>query len=58
MIVLFVAVLVGGFVLALAVGSLLGAALIIGGIGGLGYAMIPGLVERFGSWMGGGGFRR
>ena len=58
LIVLMVAALVGGFVLVLTTGSLLGAALIIGGIGGLGVAMVPGLVERFGSWLGSGTFRR
>jgi hypothetical protein len=58
LIVLTVVAIVAGLVLVFTVGSLLGAALIIGGVGGLGVAMIPGLVERFTSWLGGAGLRR
>jgi hypothetical protein len=39
-------------------GTLLGAALVIGGVGALGVAMIRGLVDRFTSWLGSGTFRR
>jgi hypothetical protein len=53
-----VVAIVAGLVLVFTIGSLLGAALIIGGIGGLGVAMIPGLLERFASWLGGAGLRR
>jgi hypothetical protein len=57
-IVLSVAAVVVGIVLVLTMGTLLGAALVTGGVGGLGFAMIPGLVDRFTSWLGSGTFRR
>jgi hypothetical protein len=58
LIVVTVVAIVAGLVIVFTVGSLLGAALIIAGIGGLGVAMMPGLLERFASWLGGGTRRR
>jgi hypothetical protein len=42
---------VAGLIVVLTVGSLLGALLIIGGIGGLGWAMVPLVIDRIVGWL-------
>jgi hypothetical protein len=55
---LSLAAIIGGAVLALTTGSLLGALLIIGGIGGLGWAVLPELFDHFTVFLSTGSFRR
>ena len=56
--VLTLAVVVIGFVLVMTMGSLLGLALIIGGLGGLGWVAVPDVLDRFTVFLSTGSFRR
>jgi hypothetical protein len=49
---------IAGFVVALTFGSLLGAALITGGVLALGIMMIPAVIERIVEWLSTGRLRR
>jgi hypothetical protein len=49
---------IAGLVVVLTVGSLLGAALIIGGVMALGIMMIPAVIERVAAWLSTGRLRR
>jgi hypothetical protein len=49
---------IAGLVVVLTVGSLLGAALIIGGVMALGILMIPAVIERIVEWLSTGRLRR
>jgi hypothetical protein len=51
-------VVVVGFVLVESMGSLLGVALIIGGVGALGVLVLPELFDRFTVFLSTGSFRR
>jgi hypothetical protein len=55
---LTLAVVAIGFVLVMTMGSLLGLALIIGGLGGLGWVAVPDLLDRFTAFLSTGSFRR
>jgi len=50
--------LIAGLIVAFTVGSLLGGILIIGGVTGLGYAMVPDIVERMAQFLSTGSLRR
>ena len=50
------AVVVIGFVLVMTMGSLLGLALIIGGLGGLGWVAVPDPLDRFTAFLSTGSF--
>jgi hypothetical protein len=52
------AAVIAGLIVALTVGSLLGGILIIGGVAGLGWGMVPGLIEQFVHFLSTGSFRR
>ena len=50
-VVLSLVVVVAGLILVLTVGTLLGALLIVGGVGGLGWSMAPAVVDRIVRWL-------
>ena len=52
------AVALAGVAVVLTVGSLLGAALVVGGVMALGVVMIPELIERIAVWLSTGSLRR
>ncbi|MGZ4352748.1 MAG: hypothetical protein ACXVZ4_04310 [Gaiellaceae bacterium] len=50
-VVLSLLVVVAGLILALVGGTLLGALLIIGGVAGLGWSMVPAVIDRIVRWL-------
>jgi hypothetical protein len=56
-IVLSAVAVVAGLIVVLTVGSLLGLALIVGGVLGLGWSMVPDVVDRIATFLSTGGMR-
>lgn len=57
-ILLSLAVVIAGLVWVLTVGSLLGALLVVGGVAGLGWSMVPAAVDRIASFLSTGSLRK